>query len=496
MSAAAHTDRAEGIELCDAGFFAASTQGGTCQLAALEKGIEPRAWPGFIHRLGGEWVAGPAAENEWMVHPREVSHSFWDRLSLNEADLPSNPVTTCSELAYHFLKDFTHRVVTENGPLQRLGLAVPGAYLQTPEDEELRVGLLLGIAQDLRLPLVVLTDLASAALAASSRPTLGDGPVIVVDVHLHATELTLLHKRNGVWSRGKFLLVPNVGQVPILRHLMGTMGNRFLRQTAFDIQEDRRLEQVFYYDLKRFYEAGAARPHEQVFQINTTRRSYEMKATREQLSGDLQGFERQVVQAVQRLAGAGEPPRVLLTSRTAQLDGLDALLQRAGFLNPQALPDGAAAVGAALFAARHPACDLLEVPVLSNLPAGLPSDGGEPGLEWEYRSSARPRAPLPLTHVVVDGRAWPQEGLTLRLVADADSLRFVCGANGATSVALAEVAAAAEGLVITGPQGRSLTYDLTPGGRLIVRREGRQAELWGIHCPASPQNVGAAPLSG
>jgi len=289
MSDEAIMDSAEGIELCDAGFFAARAQEGARQLVALEEGVPTRAWPGFIHRLGGEWVAGPAAENDWMVHPREVSHSFWDRLSLNEADLPGSPPATCSELAYHFLKDFTHRVVTESGPFQRLGLAVPGSYLQTPEDEELRIGLLLGIAQDLRLPLVAVTDLASAALAASSRATLGEGPVIVVDVHLHATELTRLEKRGGAWQRGKFLLMPNVGQVPILRHLMGTMGNRFLRQTAFDIQEDRRLEQVFYYDLKRFYEGGAARPHEQVFQINTTRRSYEMKATREQLSSDLQG---------------------------------------------------------------------------------------------------------------------------------------------------------------------------------------------------------------
>jgi hypothetical protein len=103
---------------------------------------------------------------------------------------------------------------------------------------------------------------------------------------------------------------------------------------------------------------------------------------------------------------------------------------------------------------------------------------------------------LPLTHVGVDGRAWPREGLTLRLVHDADSLRFEHGVNGAGSPALAGVTTAANGLVVTGPQGRPVTYELTPGGRLVVRREGRHAELWGIHCPSAPSVSGAAPLSG
>jgi hypothetical protein len=487
MSDTASRREAEGLELCDAGFFAAGGGPGARRVLALEPEAEPRAWPGFIHCLGGEWVAGPAAEDEWMVHPREVSHSFWDRLSLNEADIPGSPPATCSELAYHCLRQFTQEVTAATGPFRHLGMAVPGAYLQTPEDEELKIGLLLGMAQDLRMPLVMITDLATAALAAAGRASLGEGPAIVVDVHLHATELTLLEKRAGAWRRTRFLLVPNVGQVPIMRHLMGTMGNRFLRQTAFDIQEDRRLEQVFYHDLKRFYEAGGVRPHEHVFQINTTRRSYEMKATREQLSADLQAFERQVVQGVQRLAaGTKTTPRVVLTARSAQLDGLDALLRDGGFGLPHILPDGAAALGAARLAEGMPGCDLLEVPVADSLPVGLPDDGPDAGLQWELRPPTRRVPPAALTHVAADGCLWSLTDLRLHLTAESEGLRFRPGQSGEEGAALAELRGTDTGLVITGPDGRLVAHELVPGARLVVRCDGRRTELWGLHSPPSP----------
>ena len=285
-----------GIDLSDAGVLAAETRGEDYRLLPLPKGSEVAVpWPGFSWQEGARVVYGPAAEDAWFTSPRRVTNGFLARLTHDPVSLNvPGKVPSHSELAFRFLGEFIARVVADSGTPDRVALAVPGAYLRDAATEEERIGLLLGIAGELKLPLAAIVDLACAGLADPAAPALNPAlPVLVIDVHLLAAEISLLAADRRLGRRA-FAEVPHAGMAQLLKHLNGTMGNRFLRHTTFDILADGRIEQMFYRQTKLGVHGGAA---EFRYHINTDQRAYEMPAKHEQFVADSQAFIRQIGRA-------------------------------------------------------------------------------------------------------------------------------------------------------------------------------------------------------
>jgi hypothetical protein len=410
-----------GIELCDAAFHAA-----TCHEQELHPLPIPEAgshgdWAAFACYDGDRFLFGRPAEDEWFVHPRRVNHSFWARLAHEPSPIgPAGRPAAYSELAYHFLRDFSQRIAAGTAA-GRIVLAVPGAYLKDTATEEERIGLLLGMAGDLRLSLAGIVDLAGAALCNPRAPGFNAAlPVVVVDLHLEGADLTLLGTDERL-ERKDFIHLPQSGHAQLLKHLTGTLGNRFLRHTAFDILEDGRIEQSFYRQTKNFLLSGAP---EHRFQINTSNRTYEMLAKREQLVADAQAFVATLVQGLQTFLRnsphAAEPCTVALTDRAAGLPGLEARLHSAGFHRLLRLPPGAAAGGAARLgeSTLTIAADLAEVPVVVSFPLALARRQTAP---WEARLQKLrlpgPPRPAP-THLIFEGVGYPldpERGLTIGL---------------------------------------------------------------------------------
>src|SRR4051812_39010798 len=180
-----------GIEMCDAGFRAASCKQNEAQLIPVSGGDGTIDWPGFAYYDNQKFWFGRAAEDQWFVHPRRVVHTFWARLAHEPSTIgPAGRLAPFSELAFHFFREFTQRV-TSTGAADKVVLAVPGAYLKDPATEEEKIGLLLGMAGELKLPLTGIVDMACAALcdprASGFNPAL---PVVVIDLHLEGAEIT------------------------------------------------------------------------------------------------------------------------------------------------------------------------------------------------------------------------------------------------------------------------------------------------------------------
>lgn len=396
-----------GIELSDAGLQVALAGANGPELHNVGGQGGSLEWPGFAYHDGKKLRFGRAAEDVWFVHPRSVSHSFLAKLTHEPSSLTvAGKPPSYSELAFLFLRDFTQSLAASAGPLQKLVLAVPGAYLKDPATEDEKIGLLLGMAGELGLPLAGIIDMASAALcdprAGGFNPSL---PVVVIDLHLQAAELSLL-STDARLERKKFLHLPQSGLAQLLKHLTGTMGNRFLRHTAFDILADGRIEQTFYRQTKDFLLSDAA---EFRFQVNTASRAYEMLVKHEQLANDAQAFVGALVQALQGFAPGSshgpEPCTVALTDRAACLPGLEARLRSAGFNRLLRLPHGAAACGAANIGEKRLSVptDLTDVPVETS--AAVADICRAAGAPWEARlQKARLFEPRPMpTHAVIDG---------------------------------------------------------------------------------------------
>lgn len=485
------------IELCDVGFLAAASDQQEPRLFDVPDRNGSIEWPGFCYAEGTNLSFGRAAEDLWMVHPRRVAHNFWARLNHEpSAVVPAGKPASFSELSFFFLREYWARLSAASPqPLQQVVLALPGAYLKDPGTEEEKVGLLLGMASELKMPLSGLIDMSCASLcdprAAGFNQSLG---IVVVDVHLEGAEVTLF-TTDGRLERKDYIQFPQLGYAQLLRQLTGTMGNRFLRHTAFDILEDGRIEQTFFRQTKEFLEAETT---EHRFHINTATRAYEMVAKREQLVADATTFVGSLVHGVQSFVRnsphASEPCTVALTDRAARLPGFQAKLRAAGFARLLRLPRGAAAAGAARIGAQRfttPA-DIADVPLETSVP--LTDTRRLVAVQWDAKlqKNREPGPRLAPTHAILGGIGHAigrnarftigmadlgadvplpasftaANDCSVPLINEAGKLWFVdpVGAGGEAAVARTPIEA---------------------GDRLTVRCESASAEILFAHCPAT-----------
>lgn len=487
-----------GISLCDAGFEAAAlgTSDGEIALIAPEGGEGPLGWMGLAYHDGQRFWFGRRAEDAWLVHPRQVSHNFWGRLSREPGPLTvGGKQPSFSQLAFYFLRDL-QGALTANGPMEKVALAVPGAYLKDAATEDEKIGLLLGMASELRLPLTGVVDMACAALG-DPRVDYFDLalPVVTVDVHLHAAEITRLRPRPDGWiDREAFSLLPQSGYAQLLRHVTTAMGNRFLRHTTFDILEDGRIEQAFYRQCKQFLLSRAA---EHRFQINTASRHYELTVTRDQLAADTAAFAQALVGGVQallpRAGGRVEACTVALTERTALLPGIAARFRAAGLPRVLRLPGGAAATGAARLAAARPvAADLTEIPVDVTAPPVADRVARRAPLSLRVLKARPARGVPPPTHAICEGVGHALNG----------QASFTIGVRGTgVDLPLPEDFAAAAGscrVRLEREEGRWWLVDddqtdaagrtaMEAGDRLVLRCGDAESEVLFAHCaPGHP----------
>ncbi len=396
-----------GIELCDAGLLTATCDGADARLLDVPDRNGSAEWPGYCYHDGTNFSFGRSAEDNWFVHPRRVLHTFWARLAHEPSPLHTGvKPPSFSELGFFFLREFVSRLNASAGACDQLVLAIPGEYLKDAATSEQKVGLLLGMSGELKLPLAGMIDMACASLcdprASGFNPAL---PVVVLDVHLEGADFTLLTTDRQL-ERKDFIHLPQLGYAHLLKQLTGAMGNRFLRQTAFDILEDGRIEQTFYRQTKDFFlnDGGEFR-----FHINTATRAYEMIAKREQLASDAQGFVGTLVQGLQSFIKnsphASEPCTIAIADRAAHLPGLEAKLRAAGYSRFVRLPRGAAACGAACIGRRRlqvPA-DLGDVAVETAVPLSdaRRSSAGLWNVRLQKHRDAGPR--VPPTHAILNG---------------------------------------------------------------------------------------------
>lgn len=396
-----------GIELCDAGIQTAAVDDANSP-APLEvpDGAGHTEWPGFCHAEGAKLVFGRGGEDNWFVHPRRVLHTFWARLAHEPSTLSNGTkLLSFSELSYFFLREYAARLKAAKS-VDKIAIAVPSAYLKDAATEDEKIGLLLGMAGELKLPVAGLVDMACAALcdprAHGFNPAL---PVVVIDLQLEGADITLCGT-DGKLERKDFIHLPNSGYAHLLKLITGTMGNRFLRHTAFDILEDGRIEQTFFRQTKEFLLSDAP---EWRYHINTATRGYEMTAKREQLAGDTHAFAQTLVQGLQTFLQQSphhsEPCTIALTDRTGHLPGIETKLRTAGFSRLLRLPRGAAACGAARIAANRLAVpsDLADVPLEKSVPLTDTHRGATSLWEARLHKHRHTQSRLIPTHAIMEG---------------------------------------------------------------------------------------------
>src|SRR4051812_4299228 len=116
-----------GIEMCDAGFQAASCDQQESKCLSVVDASGVAEWPGFAYYDGERYHFGRAAEDQWFVHPRRVAHTFWARVAHEASTIgPIGKPASFSELAFHFFHEFNERTNALAPKTEKVILAVPG----------------------------------------------------------------------------------------------------------------------------------------------------------------------------------------------------------------------------------------------------------------------------------------------------------------------------------------------------------------------------------
>lgn len=185
--------------------------------------------PGFAFLDGDRLATGNEALANARIHPRSIQHRFWKQLDTEPlADRRFNHLSP-ADLASRQLEQMWRAA----GDATELVLAVP-AYMNSGD-----LGLLLGIAGELELPVVAMVD---AAVAATRREYVNAVPVHI-DLGLHAATLARL-SQHGQAQLERVEVIDDCGTYALYDAWLNAVAEEFVRQSRFDPLYDAETEQL------------------------------------------------------------------------------------------------------------------------------------------------------------------------------------------------------------------------------------------------------------
>ncbi len=345
--------------------------------------------PGYALVEGRNIETGPPAYAQARLKPRHVSNRYWAQLSVEPGSAGLGDGRSAAELAYAQLD----RLWKQFGGEDRDAVfIVPGHYTRE------QLGLLLGLAEECRMPVRALVD---AAVAASARPY-PSRQLVYVDASLHRASVTPLEQGEEAVAQPEQGL-PSVGLADLFDALARWFAERFVLATRFDPFHHAETEQSLYDRLPEWLEA-LQRTERAEFALTEGDHEFRIEVAREPLEAVFAGFNRAIVQLIAQSRSAEGGLVVQLSERLTGLPGLAAHLARLDDAYVVSLPAGHTA-RAGLAGLDRLESDGTAVRLLKHLP-------------WRERVSGEPvpvvapRAERPLerdvpTHIVYRGVAYP-----------------------------------------------------------------------------------------
>ncbi len=343
-------------------------------LTAVEDGGVLFAEPGYAVLTGDLAVFGLEARRRARLHPRATYNRFWRQLDDVPLPRPLNGFATALDLAQAQLRQLWAGC---GAGVDGVVLAVPG-YWGTET-----LGLLLGLAQELEIPIVGLTD---AAVAASRRSYPGRA-LLHLEGSLHDVVVSRMHHAEGVISLGQRDGVETVGFETLVRGCVELIARRFVDESRFDPLHDAATEQ-YLYDRLPDWLARLARQPELALEIDHAGLSYRVNLEAAALRRRVAELAGPLLQRLRAGLAPDRPTVLQLNEPLARFPGLPEALAGLPGCEVYALEPGAAARGALRRAAHLTSRggafrlvtslppDQADAPAMS--PAARPAVGGGP----------------------------------------------------------------------------------------------------------------------
>lgn len=217
-----------GLELSDAGILVAGDN--PERLLAVD-GPEKES-PGFAIPEKNRLLVGKSASEKAHLVPLQVINKFWDQLNTEPLKQKNRHAQNHAEIAFAHLFH-VWETVKQHG--DELMIAVPNYFNRE------QLGLILGMAQELSIPVA---GFAPLPIAASDRAYPG-AVLLHLDIHLHRFEILYL-------QQGEYLTVENsltfeeINLEQLYRSYVEIIAEEFVHATRFDPLHQATTEQELY----------------------------------------------------------------------------------------------------------------------------------------------------------------------------------------------------------------------------------------------------------
>ena len=320
------------IELSDAGIIAADSEGG--ELLPVDG--QDRESPGFALPEKGGLVVGKAAEKKAHLFPRQIISNYWDHLNTEPLEQPGKYIPqSTAEIAFNHLGSIWQKIKKTG---RDVILVVPAFYSRQ------QLGLILGIANELAIPVKGFVPLALAA-----SPGAHPGKLMLhLDIHLNRLEVTCIEQEEQL-SMQDTVTATKKALIHLHRKWAEAIAHEFVKTTRFDPLHRAASEQELYDRLPGILFNLQQSPSV-AFDMTGGSRTYGITLTRDLFIRQAEPVYtemRQLIQGLWKKHRKNETAAVLLLShRLARLPGCKEFFGGIKGADIVALEEGAAARGA------------------------------------------------------------------------------------------------------------------------------------------------------
>ena len=355
-------------------------------LAIAREGEVLLAGPGHAAMAGGGLRFGDEARSVVRLNPRQAHRRYWAELSDAPLLQPIGACRTSADLVHEHLSQLWARCNASEGIVLAVMPGWSGAQL----------GLLLGIARDIGMPV---TGLVDAAVAASRKPWPGR-VVWHLQAGLDSAWLTRIEQENGGATLGTREPIERFGIDALERGCSEFLARRFVECSRFDPLHDARSEQQLYDQLPGWLLA-AARLDRIDLELDYGGNHFAAWVGAADLRECIGKFCEPLTQKLRALISPREPSVLQVHGRFADFPGVIEALLRLPACTVVLLEPGAAARGALRLRASGTAA-AAGLRVTTSLPWDQP-----PQNVISADSAATALAP---THIAFEGCAWRLAG--------------------------------------------------------------------------------------
>ena len=268
--------------------------------------------PGYALLEDDGLVTGRKAWASASLEPRRIQNGYWARLSTEPLRDRRFQHLTAADIVSQQLESLWQRVAK---PGDKLAIAVP-AYMNNDN-----LGLLLGIALDLEIPVVGMVD---AAVAATRRAYASAVPVHV-DLSLHAGMLTRL-LQDGQAQLERAVVIDEAGMLDLYDIWLRVIAETFVQQSRFDPLHTAETEQALQDSMLDWLAVAATRDTVPL-RVEYRGITHEAEIESLELVAAAAPVYQAIVSNLRALYRAGETPALQLSDRAARMPGLAATLK-------------------------------------------------------------------------------------------------------------------------------------------------------------------------